>query len=139
MRKSLRAVSIVGLVAGLMLAMAAPASATIHEIVASWCASTHEVPSPTGHLHDPPGLTGISNGDNIAQPLLATGAFEPTSVDVDGDGTLEPALVVDEDAPQVKLSGSGEFFQDPASGIWVEIGTTDSDFAAFAHCPNLEE
>lgn len=140
MRKWLRIGSIFGMVVGLMLAMIAPASATIHEIVASFCADSHETSSPTTDLHDPPGLSGFSSADNVAQPLLASGAFEFTRTDVDGDGDMESALVIDEDAPQVKLSGSGDFFQDPMSGVYVEIGTTEgSDFPAFARCANLRE
>lgn len=138
------------LTAGLVAATAIPATATIHEIVASFCASTHEVSSPTGALHDPPGLSpeilgGTSNADNVAQPLLASGALEPAVAD--GDETVvlggppteagDRLLVVDEDNPNVKLLGTGLFFYDPAHDVYVEIPEPDPDFPAFANCPNV--
>ncbi|MDX1622307.1 MAG: hypothetical protein R3320_15025 [Nitriliruptorales bacterium] len=158
MRKSLRVLTVLGLVTGLLMAFTLPASATVHEIVASFCAATSETGSPTGHLHDPPGLTpaflgGTSAADNIAQPLLSSGAFldgtaeghEPlfNPATEEFDLTVpsgETVLLVDETAPQVKLAGSGMFFYDPVTDVYVEIGLpTPESHPAFAHCPNLPE
>lgn len=135
----------------LTMALAAvPAQATIHEIVASWCAFSHEVASPTGDIHDPPGLSpealgGTSEADNIAQPLLSSGAFNV--VEADGDELLvapifptieegDTLLVINEDAPNVKLVGTGLFFYDAAADVYVELGEPDPDFPAFANCAN---
>jgi hypothetical protein len=60
-----------------MMAVAGPASATIHEIAKMECAS--ENASPVVQSQDPPGLTGQSQGKppnnatgtNIAQPVFA--------------------------------------------------------------------
>lgn len=139
------------LTTGVVFAMTMPAAGTIHEIVASFCATTHEVPTPTGTTHNPPGLTpehlgGTNSADNVAQPLFSTGAFEQTFADGSEDflqANTDPAvpvpdgapvLVIDEDEPQVKLVGSGVFFFDGGEGIWIEIGNPDPDFPAFKHC-----
>lgn len=136
-----------------LFAMSLPASATIHEIVASYCATTHEVPSPTGEIHNPPGLTpehlgGTSSAHNVARPLKSSGAFELGFADGSEDflqANTDPAepvpdgapvLLINEDKPQVKLLGSGFFFFDPGEEIWVEIGNPDPDFPAFKHCEN---
>lgn len=140
-----------GVTGGLITGTITPASATVHEIVASFCATTHEVPSPTGEIHDPPGLTpeaqgGTNSAENVAQPLLSTGAFEQAVADGSSDFLQAnsddpvpagaPVLLVDEDEPQVKLVGSGVFFFDPGEEVWVEIGNPDPDFPAFQHCEN---
>lgn len=131
--------------------MAVPAQATIHEIVASFCAAIHEVQSPTGDIHDPPGLTpeelgGTSEADNIAQPLLSSGAF--TASDAQGDEEVvfgppteagDTLLSVNEDAPQVKLLGTDTFFYDAHGDVYVEIGQPDPDFPGFKHCASLAE
>lgn len=146
-----RIILTVFLTTGLVFAMTMPASGTIHEIVASFCAETHQVPSPTGDIHDPPGLTpaalgGTSAADNVAQPLLASGAFEVTTADgtenvVQGPPTQpgDTLLVIDEDAPHVKLIGTDHFFYDPGDDVYVEIGTPDPNFPGFANCENLHE
>lgn len=131
--------------------MAASAQATIHETVASYCAGVHEVQSPTGEIHDPPGLTpeelgGTSDADNIAQPLLSSGAF--TAVEADGDEEVElgpdveegdTLLLINEDRSNVKLLGTDTFFYDSHGDVYVEIGQPDPDFPGFEHCANLAE
>lgn len=142
---------VAGLTAGLMVASTGAASATIHEIVASFCADSHEVPSPTGDIHNPPGLTpaalgGTSAADNTAQPLLASGVFEVTQADGDEFVVAGPAtepgdtlLVIDEDRPNVKFVGTGLFFFAAADQVYVEIGQPDPDFPGFANCANLAD
>lgn len=55
--------------------------------MASLCGGIHDVQSPTGELHDPPGFTpeelaGTSDANNIVQPLLSFGAL--MAVEADG-------------------------------------------------------
>lgn len=155
MRKFVNLLAVFSLATSMVFVFAAPASATIHEIVASFCADTHEVSSPTGDIHNPPGLTptflgGTSAADNVAQPLISSGAI--TVETADGTETLvDPAtgepngtvpegatiLVINETTANVKLVGSGLFFFDPADNVYVEIGQPNPDFAAFANCANL--
>lgn len=131
--------------------MVAPAQATIHEIVASFCAGIHEVQSPTGDIHNPPGLTpeelgGTNEADNIAQPLLSSGAFR--AGEADGDETVvfgpsteegDTLLLINEDRSNVKLLGTDTFFYDSHADVYVEIGQPDPDFPGFKHCANLAE
>ena len=57
----------VALVMALMLALAAPAFATIHPLS---CSERSQAPEGTAaETQDPPGLTGGSNADNVAQPI----------------------------------------------------------------------
>lgn len=151
MRRSRRTLPTLGLATVLVFAVTAPASATIHEIVASYCAATHEVQSPTGDIHDPPGLTpeelgGTSEADNIAQPLLSSGAFTAAGADGDEEVVFGPPteegdtlLLIDEDERQVKLLGTDTFFYDAHGDVYVEIGQPDPDFPGFKHCANLAE
>jgi hypothetical protein len=72
--------------AGLLavMAVASPASATVHEISGMFCAGEH------GN-HFPAGLSGGSNADNFAKPLTATGFIEsvmPFDDVVNGPGVL---------------------------------------------------
>lgn len=163
MRSRFRILSITGLVAGLMLAMVHPASATIHETVASFCASTYDTSSPTTHLHDPPGLTpsylgGTSNADNIAQPLFASGIYEwetaevgQTYLDVQAEAPAsfsggEDLITINEDAPNLKLDPGafgplGAFIEVELDGetvyLQIALPTTDSH-ESLANCANFE-
>ena len=93
-----RAISAVILTATALLAFAAPAVATVHEITGMFCAGEH------GN-HFPAGLSGGSNADNFAQPLFATGfveSVEPYAGDgVNGEGVL---ITFDFDHPASKLA-----------------------------------
>lgn len=60
------AVLVVALLVGLL---ALPAGATVHEITGMECSGGNAMEAP-------PGLTGGSNADNFAQPLVATGVVE---------------------------------------------------------------
>ena len=72
----MRRLTVVLMALALAVGMSVPASATIHEVVASFC-SNYEFPEqsghPTGDQHDPPGLT--LHEHNLAQPLIASGMF----------------------------------------------------------------
>lgn len=54
---------------GLLMAMALPAGATVHEITGMSCSGGNAA-------FNPPGLTGESNAENFARPLAATGVVE---------------------------------------------------------------
>jgi hypothetical protein len=124
--KSLRILAAgAALTLGAILIPAPPASATIHEIVAQWCAGKGELQPP-----------GIQSGKNFAQPVVSTGILGPTIPFKDGflitfNFDRAPAHVI------------------PTGGV-IQIGTTDTGaplylqeiepdpaFAAFAHCPKF--
>ena len=120
-------------IAGFVLAVtpAAPAHATVHEIVAQWCSGQDPL--------EPPGLTGGSNADNFAKPLMATGFIgEP----VPFDGPEGPGLLVtfNYDAKPVKVQGTGVFIvidTTPAGPLYLELIEPDPSFPAFRRCPRL--
>jgi hypothetical protein len=65
----------VALVMTLMMAVAGPASATIHPLANSECANAEASDVATGQ--NPPGLSGRSNTDNFAQPIFAASGGDP--------------------------------------------------------------
>jgi hypothetical protein len=116
-----------------LLAPAAPAHATVHEIVAQWCSGQDEL--------NPPGLTGGSNADNFAQPVVSTGfAGDPVPFDPPGDQAAGLLLVFNYDAKASKVTGTGVYVaidQTPAGPLYIELIEPDPDFPAFRHCPAL--
>lgn len=78
--------------------LALPASATVHEITGMFCADEH------GN-HFPPGLSGGSNADNFAKPLVATGFIESVTPYA-GDGVNGPGVLItfDFDHPASKIA-----------------------------------
>ena len=86
----------IALMATMTIAM--PASATVHEITGMFCAGEN------GN-HFPAGLSGGSNADNFAKPLVATGfieSVEPYAGDgVNGAGVL---ITFDFDHPASKIA-----------------------------------
>ena len=56
----------------LMMAVAGAASATIHPIVQSSCSASQAEGTPAQTM-DPPGISGQSNANNYARPLVAIG------------------------------------------------------------------
>jgi hypothetical protein len=124
--KSLRIIAAgIGLTLGVILIPAPPASATIHEIVAQWCAGKGELQPP-----------GIQSGKNFAQPVIANGFVGPTIPFRDGvlisfNYDIAPAHVV----------GTGQFVvigaTEDGAPIYIELIKPDPAFAAFAHCPKF--
>lgn len=115
---------------GLVFAQAAPASATVHEIVGQWCSGQDELA--------PPGITGGSKADNFAKPLIASGFV--TGDLVPFTGSAGPGLLVefDYDLPNVKVVGTGVFVViDPSVPVYLELIEPDPDFPAFKACPKL--
>ena len=117
-----------GLLLPLVLLPAPPASATIHEIVAQWCAGHGELQPP-----------GIQDGKNFAMPVVKNGFVGPTVpfVGPEGPGQL---ITFNYDVPQAKVVGTGQFVvvaRTPDGPIYIELITPDSTFPAFMHCPRL--
>lgn len=110
---------------------AVPAHATVHEIVAQWC-SGHEPLEPHG-------ISGGSNADNFARPLVANGFVGDP---VPFTGPSGPGLLIpfDYDHPASKVRGTGVFIvigQTPAGPLYLELIEADPNFPAFRHCPGL--
>lgn len=113
------------------MAVALPASATVHEITGMFCAGEH------GN-HFPPGISGGSNADNFAKPLFANGfveSVEPYAGDgVNGAGML---ITFDFEHPASKLAPHPTldtfYFGD---GTYVSAFVLDAEHG-FAHCVRL--
>ena len=112
------------LAAAVSAASAAPAQATVHELVAQWCSG-----------HDPLEPKGISDPTkaNFARPLLASGV---ASIVPDGAGPGTVLIRFDFDHPAIKVVPTGEIVPlFPGAPIFITQWSTDDDFAAFRHCP----
>lgn len=120
LRRTLVAVTVSSLA---VVLPAAPASATVHEIVAQWCADR-------GPLL-PRGITGGSRADNLAQPLFANKVIESVT-GYDG-GVL---ISFDFNHPAIKLVSTGEIVS-IGPGTYVTGFTLDPEFAAFDNCARL--
>jgi hypothetical protein len=123
------AATIVGL--GLAVTPAAPAHATVHEIVGQWCSGQDPL--------EPPGLTGGSSADNFAKPLMAIGFIGDV---VPFDGPEGPGLLVtfNYDVRPAKVRGTGVFVvidMTPAGPLYLELIEPDPSFPAFRSCPRL--
>ncbi|HEX5589949.1 MAG TPA: hypothetical protein VFX65_06645 [Candidatus Limnocylindrales bacterium] len=126
-----RAFSAAVLTAMALLAFAAPASATVHEITGMFCAGEH------GN-HTPAGLSGGSNADNFARPLAATGFIESVEPYA-GDGTNGPGVLIsfDFDHPASKLAPHpvlDTFFV--GEGTYISAFVFDADHG-FTNCVEL--
>ena len=115
------------------LAVAAPASATVHEITGMFCAGEH------GN-HFPAGLSGGSSADNFAKPLFATGFVESVTPFA-GDGTNGPGVLIsfDFDHPASKLAPHptiATFFV--GDGTYITAFVFDSEHG-FTNCVLLRE
>jgi hypothetical protein len=100
--------------------MVAPASATIHEIVASFCSGGN------GNVF-PPGQSDFAKA-SFLRALQASGA-----VTVLPNTPTAGAITLDynNDAPAGKFSGDDVFIE-AIPGVWIEI--LEPDHAAFDHC-----
>lgn len=130
-RRSARILAAAAVVGIATLLPAAPASATVHEIVAQWC-SGHE---PL----EPPGISGGSNADNFAKPLNSNGFIRGT---VPFTGSAGPGLLVDFDFghPASKVVGTGVYVvigQTPVGPLYLQLIEPDPNFPAFQRCPGL--
>ena len=120
---------IVSLVA--VMAIAAPAGATVHEITGMFCAGEH------GN-HFPAGLSGGSKADNFAKPLFATGFVESVEPYA-GDGTNGAGMLIafNFDHPASKLAPHptlSTFFV--GNGTYISAFVLDGSHG-FTHCVRL--
>ena len=132
-RRSARLFAAAAVVGIATLLPAAPASATVHEIVAQWC-SGHEPLEPSG-------ISGGSNADNFAKPLNSNGFIRGT---VPFTGSAGPGLLVDFDFghPASKVVGTGVFIvigETPAGPLYLQLIEPDPNFPAFQRCPGLAD
>jgi hypothetical protein len=122
-----RALMVVAATVGIMFAQVAPASATVHEIVGQWCAGQGEL--------GPPGISGGSQADNFARPLVASGFIE--GIVPFQDGFL---VQFNYDNPNAKVVGTGVFVvigEVDGAPLYLEVITPDTSFPAFQQCPRL--
>jgi len=111
------------LAAAFLVAVVAPASATIHEVTAKFCSGGQGNVFPPGQSK--PGT------QSFLRALQASG-----TVTVYPNTPTAGAITVDynEDAPAGKFSGNEVFFE-VVPGIWIEVLTPDHP--AFEHCTNF--
>jgi hypothetical protein len=109
--------------AGTLLALVAPASATIHEIVGSFCSG--------GNSNVFPGGQSDFAKNSFLRALQASGA-----VTVLPNTPTAGAITLDynDDARAGKFTGS-DVFVEAIPGVWVEV--VEPDHAAFDHCTNF--
>ncbi len=69
MRRTLSLLVVAAMMAAMMALLAGPASATVHPLSNSECSGLPE--TTVAGSQDPPGLTGQSNADNFAQPIVS--------------------------------------------------------------------
>jgi len=111
--------------------MVLPATATVHEITGKFCSG--------GQGEEfPPGLSGGSNADNFAKPLVASGAVESVTPFA-GDGVNGPGMLItlDFDNPNLKLAPHptlDTFFL--GDGTYISAFVLDG---GFTNCKELRE
>jgi hypothetical protein len=111
------------LAAALLAGMVAPASATIHEIVASFCSGGQGNVFPAGQSN--------FGSTSFLRALQASG-----TVTVLPNTPTTGAITVDynNDSKAGKFSGNDVFFE-VVPGIWIEV--LEPDHVAFEHCTNF--
>jgi hypothetical protein len=122
-----RALIVLAATVGIVFAQGVPASATVHEIVGQWCAGQGEL--------GPPGISGGSQADNFARPLMASGFIE--GIVPFQDGFL---VQFNYDNPNAKVVGTGVFVvigEVDGAPLYLEVITPDTSFPAFQQCPRL--
>jgi hypothetical protein len=115
-----RSIAATLLASGLVLGMVAPASATIHEMVASFCSGGH------GNVF-PPGQSAFG-AQSFLRALQASG-----TVTVLADTPTAGAITIDynNDSKAGKFSGN-DVFVEAIPGVWVEV--LEPDHVAFENC-----
>jgi hypothetical protein len=121
--KPRRGIAAALLVSGLVLGMVAPASATIHEQVASFCSGGH------GDVF-PPGQSNFGS-QSFLRALQASG-----TVTVLADTPTAGAITIDynNDSKAGKFSGN-DVFVEAIPGVWIEV--LEPDHVAFEHCTHF--
>lgn len=142
MRRTLTVLIAAVLLAGLT---AAPASATIHELVGSHCSFDHR-----GNL-EPPGQTPTSFDfdQSDLRALLATGIYDENTVQIDPTTTPLPTVTIvpaNIDHPASKFSWDGVTFIGPfpvdidgdgVDDIQVLLPLLVADHPSLSNCKNL--
>ena len=128
MKRVLIAIATLAFSTAAVVLPAPPASATIHEIVAQWCAGKGELQPP-----------GIQDGKNFARPVIANGFVGDTVPFVGPNG---PGLLItfNYGVPPAKVIGTGTFVaigSTPSGPLYVEVIQLDPNFPAYKHCPRL--
>jgi hypothetical protein len=126
----MKKIFVVALAAAALVTVALPATApaTIHEIVAAWCAGHGEL--------EPPGL---QDGKNFAMPVNAGGVVSVHPF----TGASGPGLLIDFDfdKAQAKIVPTGQILvigTTPAGPLYIEDFIPDPNFPAFSRCPNFD-
>jgi len=121
--KPRRGIAAALLVSGLVLGMVAPASATIHEQVASFCSGGH------GNVF-PPGQSNFGS-QSFLRALQASG-----TVTVLANTPTAGAITIDynNDSKAGKFSGN-DIFVEAIPGVWIEV--LEPDHVAFENCTHF--
>ena len=135
MRSPRRLITTLGLASALALGSVAPASAAIHELVASFCSGGN------GNL-DPGGQVRFGE-QSFLRALQASGLYSiefgavPDGEDAPTDGSLPVTVDVDFSRPNSKFADAGFWFVFPAEGLTVYLRAGVPNHPAFVHCPAM--
>lgn len=134
MRASQRFVAAISIAGALLLGSVAPASAAIHEIVASFCSGGQ------GNL-EPPGQVRFGE-QSFLRALQATGMYTirvgvvPEGQAGPDAGTTPVTVDIDYSRPMSKFSAAGFYVRFVEEPFTVYLWAPVPDHPAFDHCPN---
>lgn len=135
MRSPRRILTALGLAGALALGTVAPASAAIHELVASFCSGGN------GNL-DPGGQIRFGER-SFLRALQASGLYSiafgtvPAGEDPPTDGSVPVTIDIDYSRPNSKFADAGGWFVFSAEGLTVYLRAGVPDHPAFDHCPGM--
>lgn len=112
-----------------LVVFALPAGATVDEISGMPCSDGHAV-------FGPPGITGESHADNLANPLFATGFATITPYPDGGQGAI--LISFNEDHPASKIRLLGVIVPTEEPGVFVTAFEWD-DTKPFANCAKFSQ
>jgi len=135
MRSPRRLLTALGLASALALGTVAPASAAIHEIVASFCSGGN------GNL-DPGGQIRFGER-SFLRALQASGLYSiefgeaPADGPPPAEGTTAVTIDIDYSRPNSKFVATGGWLVFPVDGLTVYLSAGAPDHPAFDHCPAM--
>ena len=136
MRASRRFVAALMVAGALMLGTVAPASAAIHEMVASFCSGGQ------GNK-EPPGQVRLGE-QSFLRALQATGMYTilfgevPAGQAGPDAGTIPVPVNVDYSRPMSKFSAAGFYVRFVEDGFTIYLWAPVPSSPAFEHCPKVD-
>lgn len=135
MRGPRRILAALGLAGALVLGTVAPASAAIHELVASFCSGGHGNLDPGGQIRfgERSFLRALQASGLYSIEFGAVPAGQPDPL----PGTTPVTVDIDFSRPNSKFADAGFWLVFPAEGLTVYLRAGVPDHPAFDHCPAM--